>query len=130
MKFSHDVIVRSPALLPMLYKPSEIADELIIPQRTLYDWLKLGAPHQRDASDHIWIDGKAFAAWVEINRKKKSIQHKMLDNEAYCFHCKQAVNLVNSEVIPVKGRLYNIKGYCPKCANTIFRGGSKNDRAL
>jgi hypothetical protein len=114
----------------MLYKPSELAHDLMIPQRTLYDWLKLGAPHQRDSCKHIWINGKEFANWVDNNRKRKATSHKLLDNEAYCFHCKQAVNLVNSETIPGKGRQFYIKGSCPTCATKICRAGSKNDRPL
>lgn len=130
MKFPHAVITRSPALLPMLYKPSELADELMIPQRTLYDWLKAGAPHQRDNAQHIWINGKLFAGWIVSNRHKKATSHKLLDNEAYCFHCKQAVTLAKSEIMPGTGRQFYIKGFCPTCANKIVRTGSTNDRSL
>jgi hypothetical protein len=35
----HTVIVRAPGLLPMLYRPAELADDLEIPESTLRDWL-------------------------------------------------------------------------------------------
>lgn len=131
MKLPHNVITRSPSLLPMLYKPAELAEEIKVPKRTLYDWLKLGAPHQRDELDHIWIEGRAFASWVENNRKKKVSPRKLMDNEAICLRCNMAVSLLEPETIPSgKGRLYYIKGTCPTCGNKIVRGGSKNGRPL
>jgi hypothetical protein len=114
----------------MLYKPAELAEELGIPQRTLYDWFKIGAPHQRDGSNHLWVEGTAFAGWVKDNRRKKASPHKLLDSQAYCLHCKEPVNLLDSVSVPGKGRLYYIKGTCPKCSNIIVRGGSKNDLPL
>lgn len=116
--------------LPMLYKPAELAEELSIPQRTLYDWFRVGAPHQRDQANHIWINGQAFAKWLEESRPKKSARPKLMDNEAYCFGCKQAVSLTNSEIVPGKGRQYYIKGVCPQCGNKIVRTGSNHDRAV
>ena len=130
MKLPHSAIVRSPGLLPMYYKPWELAREISIPQRTLYDWLKEGAPHERDESNHIWINGHKFAEWVESNRKKKLSTQKLADDQAYCLKCKQAVSLLDNAIIPGKGRLFYIKGTCQKCSHTIMRGGSKNDRAL
>lgn len=106
----------------MLYKPSELADELGVPARTLYDWLHAGAPHQRDRSDHIWINGELFSAWIEENRKRKASGRKLESNEAYCLRCKCAVKLVNSTRQHQKGRLYLIKGTCPHCGITINRG--------
>jgi hypothetical protein len=35
IRLPHCVIVKAPGLLPMLYKPSEIAEELKIPERTI-----------------------------------------------------------------------------------------------
>jgi hypothetical protein len=129
MKIPHAVIVRSPALLPMLYKPAELAEALSIPQRTLYDWFNAGAPHQRDGANHIWVSGQDFAKWVEETRPKKSARPKLTDNEAFCFGCKQAVSLTHSEIVPGKGRQYYIKGICPQCGHKIVRTGSKHDRA-
>jgi hypothetical protein len=121
---SHSVIVKAPGLLPMLYKPSEIAGDLGIPNRTLYDWLDAGAPHQRDRSGHIWIIGVQFYEWVNQNRKKKEGKRKLSSGEAYCLRCNTAVQLINPVRQHVKGRLYLIKGICPQCGITINRGDS------
>ena len=122
IKFSHLTIARTPGLLPMLYRPAEIAEELEINLRTLYDWLKLGAPHVRDKSGHLWIDGEKFKEWVDNNRKRRTPGKKLADDEAYCFRCRQAIKLVNPSITPVQGRLHFIKGKCPNCGCTINRG--------
>ena len=121
-RIPHNVIVRSPGLLPMLYKVSEIAEELDIPDRTLRDWLSKGAPHQRDSRGHIWINGKRFSSWVTSIRKKKRTL-KLRDDEAFCFRCNEAVKLISPEIRHIKGNLILIKGVCINCGCTINRGG-------
>jgi hypothetical protein len=123
----HSVIVKAPGLLPMLYKPGEIARDLGIPPRTLYDWLGVGAPHQRDTSDHIWINGVEFCKWIDQNRKSKEGKRKLTSNEAFCLRCHTAVQLIAPVRKHMKGRLYLVKGKCPQCGITINRGDS-NDR--
>ena len=51
LKFPHSVITRSPGLLPMLYTPSELEEDLSVPARTVREWIKQGLPHQRDSAD-------------------------------------------------------------------------------
>jgi hypothetical protein len=109
----------------MLYMVSELANELGIPDRTLRDWLDTGAPHQRDRRGHLWINGQEFAQWVENQRIKKAPE-KLADDEAYCLRCRQPVALIDPEIIPIKGKLINIKGYCPQCGNVINRGGRRD----
>ena len=106
----------------MLYKVSELAAILDVPDRTLRAWLKNGAPHSRDTRKHIWINGTDFARWVDNNQKKKR-RKKMTNGEAYCFRCKLPVKLINPKVIPIKGKLINIRGNCPNCESVINRGG-------
>jgi len=119
----HNVIVKSPGLLPMLYKPSELAEELGIPARTLSDWLKAGVPHQRDQRNHIWINGQEFVAWVFENQRRKKIHNKLKDNEGYCFNCSRTVNVESKTVAIVKGNLIHISGTCPICKGKVSRGG-------
>lgn len=121
-KLPHSVIVRAPGLLPMLYKSSELAEELGIPGRTLRDWLNDGAPHQRDQRGWMWVNGQEFARWVESQHPKRE-NEKLANDEAYCMHCRQPVKLVDPIVIPIKGKLINIRGSCQKCGNVIVRGG-------
>jgi ribosomal protein S27AE len=126
---THSVIVKAPGLLPMLYLPSELASELGMPVRTLYDWLNAGAPHTRDAQGNLWIEGRGFAGWVEASRKSRSIREKLQDDQAYCLRCKQAVTLIDPLREQVKGKLVLIKGRCPRCGVGINRGG-RIDRAF
>lgn len=126
IKLPHIVIVKAPGLLPMLYKPGELAEELGINRRTLYDWLdKNGAPHTRDKREHIWINGQEFAAWVEAHQKKPL--QKLAKDEAYCMHCRKIVQLQKPKIIPIKGKLVNISGQCSVCQGTVVRGGRKDD---
>lgn len=118
----HSVIVKAPGLLPMLYTPSELEDELGIPSRTIRDWINSGAPHQRDNRGHIWVNGVEFAQWVEIMRKSKPSQVKMGNDEAYCLRCRKPVKLLNSQQ-KQRGKHILLTGDCPECGCTINRGG-------
>jgi hypothetical protein len=119
----HGVIVRVPGLLPMLYRPGELAQDLEIPESTLRDWLGTGLPHQRDERRHIWINGQEFAEWVKASRRELT-GRKMSENEAYCFRCQQPVKLVNPAVA-FRGKQQVLKGVCPDCGTTINRGSHR-----
>jgi hypothetical protein len=121
IKLPHRVIVKSPGLLPMLYKVPELAADLQIPDRTLRDWLEMGAPSFRDETRHIWINGRDFAAWVAGHRKPKR-ERKLTDTQAYCLRCNQVVEMVGSEIRPIIGKLVNVRGTCPGCGCVINRG--------
>ena len=122
MNLPHTVIVKAPGLLPMLYKVSEIAEELLVNERTLRDWITSGAPHQRDERNNLWVNGRLFAEWVQAQRKPKQ-PAQLTDNQAYCLRCKAVAELTNPEIVPIKGKLINIKGVCPQCGCVINRGG-------
>jgi len=122
LKLPHSVIIKSPGLLHMKYKVSELAQELGIPDRTLRDWLKRGAPHQRDSRNHIWVVGIEFAAWVKAQKKNKK-SRKLGADEAYCFRCNKIVSLVDPETIKIVGKLVHFKGRCINCGCKINRGG-------
>src|SRR3972149_4839934 len=93
-RLPHTVIVRAPGLLPMLYTPSELEQELHIPARTVREWLDKGLPHQRDARDHIWINGRQLAAWVETTRQSRPTQRLNAD-EAFCVNRHRPGTLLN-----------------------------------
>ena len=104
----------------MLYKVSELAEELDIPQRTLYDWLDHGVPHQRDNRGHIWINGQEFASWVYSVRNKNV--EKLQDNEGYCFRCKSRVEMFGAKVIQEPGKPKRVQGTCSICQGAIAKG--------
>jgi predicted RNA-binding Zn-ribbon protein involved in translation (DUF1610 family) len=121
LRFPHSVIVKSPGLLPMLYKVGELAKSLSIPDRTIRDWLVAGAPHSRDHRDNLWINGKEFADWVTSLRKKR--KHKKLEQgEAYCVRCNQVVAMTEVTTHARHGKLVMISGKCPNCGRRIWRG--------
>ena len=122
-RISRNVIIKAPGLLPMLYTPREIAEDLDIPETTLRDWLTHGAPHSRDEWNHIWINGEQFATWVDSHRKARNkSSQKLKDGEGFCLRCNEIVKIQNAEIHPVKGKLYHLRGKCPKCGGIVNRG--------
>jgi hypothetical protein len=122
-KLPHNVIIKAPGLLPMLYTPREICEELDIAESTLRDWLQIDVPHQRDNRNHIWIDGKQFAAWVDSQRNaRKKPSHPLQAGEGFCMRCNTIVKIQNGKIHPVKGRLSHLKGKCPNCGGIVNRG--------
>ncbi len=122
IKISHQVIVKAPGLLPMLYNVRELAEELGMPERTLRDWLLRGAPHNWDARRHLWVNGEEFTGWVKAQHSQRK-RTKLADGQAYCLHCNQVVQLSAIEKRPIKGKLVHFKGHCPNCGAVINRGG-------
>lgn len=116
------VITKAPGLLPMEYTISELASDLGIPDSTLRGWLKAGAPYSRDANQHIWIDGLAFNKWLFHIRKAKQ-KERLANDQAFCMHCQQPVQLLNPGTRKIQGKLINIYGNCPICGCRINRGG-------
>ena len=123
---SHSVIVKSPGLLNMLYAVSDLANDLSVPESDVRNWLTAGAPHQVNADNQPWINGREFFQWVETQRKQRISGHKLADNEAYCFRCRTAVKLVSPDQHALQGKLILNKGKCPNCGCTINRGGGQS----
>ena len=124
-KLPHNVIIKAPGLLPMLYTPREICEELDIAESTLRDWLQIDVPHQRDNRNRIWINGEEFAGWVNTQRKPK-VTNKLNEDEAYCLRCNQVSKLLSPQIQPIKGNLVLIKGTCANCGAVINRGAHRD----
>ena len=124
-RLPHSVIVRAPGLLPMLYKPSEMAEDLGIPVSTLRDWVQIGVPHQRDGRGHIWINGVEFAQWVEVQRGLRR-GSSLGTGEAYCFCCRQVVRLVEPKSV-ASGKKILLQADCPQCGGRINKGVSHGE---
>ena len=120
-KLPHTVIVRAPGLLPMLYTPGELEQELGVPARAIRDWLDRGLAHQRDERGHIWLDGRQVAAWVKTVTRSKAASRLQAD-EAYCLRCRQPVKWLNP-TRDQRGRQIWWRGVCPQCGSAICRGG-------
>ncbi len=124
-KLPHNVIIKAPGLLPMLYTPREICEELDIAESTLRDWLQIDVPHQRDNRNRIWINGEEFARWVN-NQRKPKVAKKLNEDEAYCLRCNQVSKLLSPQIQPIKGNLVLIKGTCANCGAVINRGAHRD----
>ncbi|MGV7975328.1 MAG: hypothetical protein AB2L16_00335 [Anaerolineaceae bacterium] len=124
-KLPHNVIIKAPGLLPMLYTPREICEELDIAESTLRDWLQIDVPHQRDNRNRIWINGEEFAKWVN-NQRKPKVTNKLNEDEAYCLRCNQVSKLLFPQIQPIKGNLVLIKGTCANCGAVINRGAHRD----
>ena len=124
-KLPHNVIIKAPGLLPMLYTPREICEELDIAESTLRDWLQIDVPHQRDNRNRIWINGEEFARWVN-NQRKPKVTNKLNEDEAYCLRCNQVSKLLSPQIQPIKGNLVLIKGTCSNCGAVINRGAHRD----
>ena len=124
-KLTHNVIIKEPGLLPMLYTPREICEELGIAESTLRDWLQIDLPHKRDNRNRIWINVEEFARWVNNQRKPKAAK-KLTEDEAYCLRCNQVSKLLSPQIQPIKGNLVLIKGTCANCGAVINRGAHRD----
>jgi hypothetical protein len=120
VKLPHSVIVRAPGLMPMLYKPSELAEHLGILSRTIRQWVSKGLPHQRDARGHLWINGEELARWVEVQRSLKR-GPKLKADEAYCVRCRRAVKLI-APARNTNGKRTLLQGKCPQCGASVNKG--------
>jgi len=114
----------------MLYKPSEIAEEIGVSTNTIYrSYLPAGLPYIRDAKGNIWIHGPAFVAWAkETISKKKSERAGLPDGTAWCMKCNQAVQLIDPKIKPVNRYLELMQARCPQCRTKINRARARQGR--
>lgn len=104
----------------MLYRTRELADEIGVARRIVVKWAREGAPHERDRRGHIWIHGRAFAEWLDSQRRPRS-RRSLSPQQAYCLRCNQAVQIEDQRPRKV-GRLTLLSGSCPRCGEKVNRG--------
>lgn len=117
---------RLKGLLDMMYRPSELAEEVGFDQNQVYIvYVPLGCPHERDKNNHIWINGLDFFNWYQETYKKR----ERLEGEIYCISCKTYQVMSNPERMSMEnGSVYDLFT-CPNCgknvANIVSRSGDK-----
>ena len=123
----HCHIVKLGRLLDMLYKPSEIAEEIgVVTDTVCRSYLPAGAPHTRDEQGNIWIHGPAFIAWAkETISKKRSQRAGLPDGHAWCMKCNQAVPIGAPRVRVVNRYLELMQGTCPTCGKKVNRARAR-----
>jgi phage FluMu protein Com len=124
LKLAQAQVFRLRGLLNMMYKPSEIAEELGVSVETIYrSYLPAGAPSVVDSKKRVWIHGPAFAKWVEdyVDHRRGRPRLVMLDSEGYCVMCNTVVAMINSRKRDVKKGVARLTGKCPKCGKVVNR---------
>jgi hypothetical protein len=104
-------------LLNMMYRPSELAEELAVDVRQVYRvYVPAGCPHKRDRRRHIWINGVAFRQWyVEVYKRRR-----MAKDEAFCLTCRKPVKMANKEKHEKDGLSFWLCD-CPHCGRRLAR---------
>jgi hypothetical protein len=122
-RVSRATMRKSLLLLNMEYKPSELAAELNITDKTIYQtWLPAGLPFRKDSTGHVWIVGATARAWLEAIPTQSAEKPKisLAPGEAFCLTCRGAVFVSN----PAKrrfGRAAVLTGVCPVCGRELRR---------
>ena len=101
----------------MMYKPSEIADQIGFDKRMFYRvYLPLGLPHERDKNNYIWINGKEFKNWIIGFYKKAEIGK----DEVFCLTCKKPVEILSPKWKEKNG-IYFLNCVCPYCGRKLTK---------
>jgi len=108
---------RLKGLFDMMYRPSELAEEIGVSQNQVYRvYVADGCPHQRDEHNHIWINGADFSEWYKERYKKP----KLKEGEAWCVSCKKPVEMIY-RIRKEKDGLVFLKDKCQECGNKIVK---------
>lgn len=124
IKLPHSAIIKAPGLLPMMYSITELCGELDVPRHLVRSWLHNGLPYMQDQRKYIWINGKDCAAWIEEVRKFQKKKKSLKPNQAYCFRCRQPIDMFNPQEVYENGNR-RLTGECPNC-NCIVNKGVKS----
>lgn len=128
----HTHIVKLGRLLNMMYKPSEIAEEIGLNADTIYrSYLPAGLPHTQDEKGDIWIHGPAFVAWArETVSKKKATRVGLPDSHAWCMKCNRPVLMINQKVVFQNRYLEILQARCPDCKTIVNRARARQVEEL
>jgi hypothetical protein len=123
-RFTRLNLIKLGRLMDMLYKPSEIAEEIGVTMETVYrSYLPGGCPFERDKAGNYWIHGISFAEWVRSVTARKEM-NRLADGQAWCLRCRKAVALVKPRQ-RFKGRYVVIyQGKCDSCGAKVNRAYS------
>jgi hypothetical protein len=116
-------IIRLGRILNMMYRPSELAEELCISTETIYrSYLPAGMPYTRDEKGDIWINGKQFVSWAQETIVKNKANRKPLpDNTAWCMRCNRPVELIDPSIVYQNNYIELLQSKCPVCKAKINR---------
>ena len=112
---------RLQSLLDMMYRPSELAEEIGFNVRQVYRvYIPLGLPHERIEHNHILINGHVSRDWVTDTYKKAEVA----ENETFCLTCKYPVEIIDPERECKNGLVYLLSD-CPNCGRKCSKIAGK-----
>lgn len=121
--------VKSLLLLNMLYKPSELSEELSMTKETIIRYTeKFELPFTKDTSGHIWINGKDFRIWAgKIKEDLKVKELAKTENDFHCIRCGfvTVATFERHTVNNPRGKTERHSAICPKCKNKLSKFARK-----
>lgn len=119
----HCHIVKLGRLMDMLYKPSELAEEIGINVDTIYrSYMPAGLPYTTDPKGNYWIHGPAFVAWARETIALKRSKRKGLEpGQAWCMKCSAPVEMIGAHIVYQNRYLQIQQGDCPHCKRKVNR---------
>jgi len=123
----HTHIVKLARFLDMMYRPSEIAEELGVHKETVYrSYLPAGLPYIEDDKHRFWIHGPAFVAWAKETVAKKRTDRKGLEEGyAWCMKCNTPVKMAKPTIKPVNRYIELLQAKCPHCHRIVNRAQAR-----
>lgn len=119
-RISHAQAVKLSRLLPMEYRPTELAREIGCHRSTIYEsYVPNGCPHRRDRNGHLWIVGTEFAAWARATIQRRKLE--MSPGQAFCMKCKSVVDMQGPITETVAKSSLLLHGTCPQCFGDVCR---------
>ena len=111
---------RAKGLLPMEYRPTELAREIGCHRSTIYQsYVPNGLPHRVDKHGHFWIIGTDFAAWARTLMVDPTV--KLEEGEAFCLRCQAAVEIREPITRITSKCSILVRGKCPGCFGDVAR---------
>ena len=125
--FKHQHIVKLSRLMDMLYKPSEIAEEIGVSVDTVYrSYLPAGLPYL-EQDGQFWIHGPAFIAWARGTISQRKNKRKGMDEDhAWCMKCNRPVMMNRPRAVYQNHYMRILQSACPHCGckvNRAVKGG-------
>lgn len=119
--FLRSHINRLSRLLNMMYRPSEIAEEIGVNTETVYrSYLPGGCPFEQDKAGNYWIHGLSFVAWVRSVKHRSQIA-SLADGEGFCLKCQRAVEMTKPRLKHKSRYTAIFQGRCPVCGGKVNR---------
>ncbi|HML40392.1 MAG TPA: hypothetical protein PKD23_06900 [Bellilinea sp.] len=124
LRLTRGQVVALSRLLDMMYKPTELAEEIGVTEKTIRRYIPEGMPYTR-VKTRLWINGLAFRTWaleaLATNRRGK-IKRVLQSDEAYCCRCKAVVKMADTRMTESnRPGVAQVTGKCSLCGGRVNR---------